>query len=216
MYTLATDATPRSTPPKNEHEILHQFLISLGKAIDAKDAGTGSHSSEVARIAEAIGWAMGITGKEIRWLSMAGLLHDIGKIGIPDSILSKPGPLNDEEWEIIKTHPGKGEAIVRPVEEFGKKKSVADIVRHHHERFDGLGYPDGLMEEEIPLGARIVAVADSISTMLQDRPYQAGRNFDEAMEEILVCAGTRYDPDVVEALMSVREDIKHILPGIDR
>lgn len=195
----------------NDSEILHQFLTSLGKAIDAKDAGTGSHSSEVARIAEAIGWAMGITGQEIRWLHMAGLLHDVGKIGIPDSLLSKPGPLDEEEWEIIKTHPAKGEAIIRPVCEFSAPGSVADIVRHHHERFDGNGYPDGLREDAIPLGARIVAVADTISTMLQDRPYQSSQSFEKVAEEVLHCAGTAYDPDVVEAFLTIQDDIKHVL-----
>ncbi|MBI9080534.1 MAG: HD domain-containing protein, partial [Pseudodesulfovibrio sp.] len=126
---------------QNDSETLHQFLRSLGNAIDAKDPGTRSHSGQVARVAEALGWAMGLSGQEVRWLHIAGHLHDIGKIGIPDAVLTKPGPLNDKEWELIFSHPAKGEAIVRPVAEFAKPGSVADMVLCHHERFDGLGYP---------------------------------------------------------------------------
>lgn len=204
------------TPPAlnpGDSETLHQFLASLSKAIDAKDSGTGYHSTEVARIAEAIGWAMGLSGNDIRWLYMAGLLHDIGKIGIPDSILSKPGLLDEVEWNVIRSHPIKGEAIVRPVGEFDRPGGVADMVRHHHERFDGGGYPDGLEGETIPLGARIIAVADTISTMMQDRPYSSASTFDETADEVLRLAGLNYDPDVVEAFMAVRDDIQHVLAG---
>lgn len=194
-----------------DSETLHQFLVSLGNAIDAKDHGTRFHSGEVAKIAEAIGWAMGLSGREVRWLHMAGLLHDIGKIGIPDSVLTKPGPLTDEEWDLIFSHPEKGDSIVRPVGEFGKPGSVADIVLNHHERFDGSGYPSGHKGTEIPLGARIIGVADSLSTMMQSRSYKKGRSFAEAEAEIVRCSGTAYDPDVVDAFLMVREDIEHIL-----
>jgi HD-GYP domain-containing protein (c-di-GMP phosphodiesterase class II) len=196
---------------QNDSETLHQFLRSLGNAIDAKDPGTSSHSGQVARVAEALGWAMGLSGQEVRWLHIAGHLHDIGKIGIPDAVLTKPGPLNDKEWELIFSHPAKGEAIVRPVAEFAKPGSVADMVLCHHERFDGLGYPSKLKGTDIPLGARIISVADTLSTMMQTRSYHQGRTFTEAADEILRCAGTAYDPDVVEAFMAVRDDIEHML-----
>lgn len=192
-------------------DTLHQFLQSLGAAIDAKHPSTQSHSDQVARIAEAIGWAMGLPGELVRWLQMAGQLHDIGKIGIPDSVLTKAGPLNVEEWEIIFSHPAKGEAIVRPVAEFAKPGGVADIVRSHHERYDGGGYPSGLKGEDIPIGARIVAVADTLSTMMQERPYKNTKTYDEAVDEIVRCAGTAYDPDVVEAFLVVKGDIAHVL-----
>lgn len=199
---------------QNDSEILHQLLTSLSKAIDAKDPGTGSHSMEVARVAEAIGWAMGLSGQEVRWLYTAGLLHDIGKIGIPSSVLTKPGPLSDEEWDVIITHPSQGSEIVRPVEEFGKPGSVADMVLHHHERWDGQGYPDELKGDAIPLGARIISVADVVSTMMQDRPYRPGSNFDKVAEEIIRCSGTAFDPDVVEAFVTVRADIEQLMSSI--
>lgn len=208
---LDPDAEALTALSSSDSETLHQFLIALGNAIDAKDRGTRHHSGEVARVAEAIGWAMGLSGCEVRWLHMAGLLHDIGKIGIPDSVLSKPAPLTDEEWEIIFSHPEKGDAIVRPVGEFGRPGSVADMVLHHHERFDGGGYPKGVKGNDIPLGARIISVADTLSTMMQDRPYRRGRTFDEAAAEISRCSGTVYDPEVVEAFMIVRDDIEHIM-----
>lgn len=217
MYTgnrLDPDTEAVQALTQDDSEILHQFLASLSKAIDAKDPGTGFHSMEVARIAEAIGWAMGLSGQEVRWLHTAGLLHDIGKIGIPQSVLSKPGPLSDEEWRLIFTHPVQGADIVRPVQEFGKPGSVADMVLHHHERWDGQGYPDELRGEAIPLGARIIAVADVVSTLMQDRPYRAGVGFDKAAEEIVRCSGTAFDPDVVEVFVSVRDDIEQLMASI--
>jgi len=204
-----TDAYPVLN--QDDSEVLHQFLKSLGNAIDAKDPNTHSHSGQVARIAEAIGWAMGLSGQDVRWLNIAGHLHDIGKIGMPDTVLAKAGPLNDEEWDLIVTHPAKGEAIVRPVAEFARPGSVADMVLCHHERFDGQGYPGELKGESIPLGARIIAVADSLSTMMQERPYRPGRSFEEAVTEIIKCTGSAYDPEVVEVFLSIKDDIEHVM-----
>ena len=208
---LDQNPEPHTAMNSNDSEILRQLLLSLGNAIDAKDRGTRHHSGEVARVAEAIGWAMGLSNHDVRWLHMAGLLHDVGKIGIPDSVLTKPGPLDDKEWKLIFSHPEKGDAIVRPVGEFSKPGSVADMVLHHHERFDGSGYPKGLKGDEIPLGARIISVADTLSTMMQDRPYRKGRSFEEASKEVLRCSGTAYDPQVVETFMAVLDDIRHIM-----
>jgi HD-GYP domain-containing protein (c-di-GMP phosphodiesterase class II) len=211
--SLTTDSTLSSALGQNDSETLHQFLKALGNAIDAKDAGTGSHSGQVGQIAEALGWAMGLSGQEVRWLHIAGHLHDIGKIGIPDTILAKSGPLNAEEWELIFKHPAKGDAIVRPVAEFAKPGSVADMVLCHHERYDGQGYPAKLKGKNIPLGARIISVADTLSTMMQDRPYRPGRSFAEAADEIIKCSGTAYDPNVVETFLTVRDDIEHVMTG---
>lgn len=209
--SLDPDETNVPALGQNDSETLHQFLSALGNAIDAKHPSTRSHSQEVARLAEAIGWAMGLSGQEVRWLNIAGHLHDIGKIGIPDSVLSKSGALSEAEWEVIYSHPTKGDEIVRPVAEFAKPGSVADIVLCHHERWDGGGYPGGLKETDIPLGARIMAVADTLSTMMQARTYKPARTFEEAVNEIVRCAGTAYDPDVVDAFLAVRDDIKHVL-----
>jgi len=211
--SLDPDAMAFPTLEQDDSETLHQFLRSLGNAIDAKDPGTRSHSGQVAQIAEALGWAMGLSGQEVRWLHIAGHLHDIGKIGIPDAVLTKPGPLNDKEWELIFSHPAKGEAIVRPVAEFAKPGSVADMVLCHHERFDGLGYPAKLKGTDIPLGARIISVADTLSTIMQGRPYRPGRTFNEAADELARCAGKAFDPDVIEAFMAVRDDIEHMMTG---
>jgi len=209
--SMNPDAAAVPAMERNDSETLHQFLRSLGNAIDAKDSGTGSHSEQVARVAEAIGWAMGLSGQEVRWLHIAGQLHDIGKIGIPDSLLSKAAPLDDEEWELIIAHPAKGAAIIRPVAEFATPGGVADMVLCHHERHDGQGYPAELKGDEIPLGARIISVADTLSTMMQNRPYRPGRSFTDAADEIAKCAGTAYDPDVVEVFLTVRDDIEHMM-----
>lgn len=214
--SLNPDFAAAPAMEQNDSEILRQFLEALGNAIDAKDTATRSHSKEVAQVAEAIGWAMGLSGQEVRWLHIAGQLHDIGKIGIPDSVLSKAGPLDDEEWELIVAHPAKGDAIVRPVAEFSKPGSVADMVLYHHERHDGQGYPAELKGDEIPLGARIISVADTLSTMMQNRPYRPGRSFADAADEIMKCAGSAYDPDVVEAFLAVRDDIEHVMSENDK
>lgn len=187
---------------------VHQFAESLGRAMAVKALWACSHSEEVARVAEILALAMGLEADVARMIHLAGHLHDIGKIGIPDCILNKPDRLSREEYLIIQEHAAMGEAIVRPVMGLDGDVSVPDIVRHHHERFDGLGYPDGLRGSEIPLGARIIAVADSLSAMLQNRPYKAPMDFDQAVNELHGLSGSWYDPAVIEAFESVREDIR--------
>ncbi|MGE4424046.1 MAG: HD-GYP domain-containing protein [Pseudodesulfovibrio sp.] len=177
---------------------LHQFAESLGNAIDAKDPHTSMHSDEVAEVARALALAMDLTPSQAAVIHVAGHLHDIGKIGVPDSVLKKQGPLTTAEWRAVRNHPEAGAAILAPVTALSRL-GVVDMVLHHHERWDGKGYPHGLKGAAIPLGARIISVADTLSAMLQDRPYRAALDLDRARREIDRCAGTQFDPAVVAA-----------------
>lgn len=190
--------------------ILHQFSESLGTAIDAKDPFTSLHSEEVAEISHSIALSMGLSPGEADIIHIAGHLHDIGKIGIPDAILKKSEPLTEEEWQFIKKHPDTGANILRPVVSL-LENGIVEMVRHHHERFDGKGYPCGLKGDAIPLGARIIALADSLSAILQNRPYRPSMDFDFAIAEIVNCSGSQFDPEVVTAFMGISEEIRSIL-----
>jgi HD-GYP domain-containing protein (c-di-GMP phosphodiesterase class II) len=126
------------------------------------------------------------------------VLHDIGKVRVPEAILNKPGPLTEAEWAVMKTHPEVGEKILRPIKSLN---AILPIVRHHHERWDGTGYPDRLVGRRIPLGARIVAVCDAYRAMTEDRPYRVALSHEEARQELETGAGSQFDSDCVEALM---------------
>jgi HD-GYP domain-containing protein (c-di-GMP phosphodiesterase class II) len=193
---------------------LHQFAESLGRAVDAKDAWTCAHSEEVAVVSQILALNMGFTPAQAELVHLAGHLHDIGKIGIPDAILQKAGPLTREEFEVIKRHPLIGEAIVQPVKALNGHSGVARMIRHHHERYDGLGYPDGLSGYDIPMGARILAVADSLSAMMQERPYKGAMSFEHAEAEIMAQAGKMYDPRVVRAFQQGREQVLSWIEGM--
>ncbi|MFZ5587342.1 MAG: HD-GYP domain-containing protein [Thermodesulfobacteriota bacterium] len=186
---------------------LHQLAESLGNAVDAKDHCTRSHSEEVAGLGRLLALRMDLGAHQAEIIHIAGHLHDIGKIGVPDAVLGKPGPLTPAEWEMVKLHPVIGADIVRPVAALTGPGGIADMILHHHERFDGAGYPHGLAGAAIPLGARIIAVADSLSAMLQRRPYKPPRALDEAVAEIAGLAGAQYDPQVVRALMACRGEL---------
>lgn len=190
---------------------VHQLAESLGRAMAVKAMWARTHSEEVARVGEELALAMNLAPGVGQLVHLAGHLHDIGKIGIPDFILHKPDRLNQEEYRIIQEHSAMGEAIVRPVMVLDRDISVPDIVRHHHERFDGSGYPDGLRGHEIPIGARIIAVADSLSAMLQDRPYKSPMDFDAAVAELRGLAGIWYDPEVTSALLRIRERVRAVI-----
>jgi len=177
-----------------------QTVISLANAIDIRDSYTKNHSEEIATMAAETAKELGMSEEEIQAVYWGGLLHDIGKIGIPDSILLKPGPLTDEEYEKIRYHTIAGAKIIAPIK---KLAHVAPYVRASHERYDGNGYPDGLKGDEIPLGARIISVVDSYSAITDDRVYRKARTHEEAIEEIKRCSGTQFDPDVVEAFLHV-------------
>ncbi len=179
-----------------------QMVLTLARAMDTRDAYTGGHSERLADWAEAAARLLGSREEEIRHIRWGALLHDIGKIGIPDAILKKPGKLTDEEWAVMRQHPIMGEEILRPVQ---RMHDVARIVRHHHERWDGTGYPDGLKERAIPLGARILSVVDSYSAITDARPYKPARSHEDAVAELRRCAGAQFDPRVVEACCQVIE-----------
>lgn len=175
---------------------MHQLAQSLGNAVDAKDPTTYNHSEDVAKASELLSRLLGLPEKCIETIHLAAHLHDIGKIGIPDAILRKPGRLDKCEMDQIKLHPEIGARIVEPILSFGDPAGVADIILHHHERFDGNGYPHGLKGNEIPLGARIIAIADTLSAMLQNRHYRCGTTFDKTVEEIVRCSGSQFDPEI--------------------
>lgn len=187
--------------------MVHQLAESLGWAIDAKDPCTWSHSEDVAHVSRCLALAMGLSRDMAEIVHVAGHLHDMGKIGVPDAVLTKPGALTGEEWSMIRAHPVIGARIVSPIARMNET-GITDMILHHHERFDGGGYPDGLAGRDIPLGARVIAVADSLSAMLHRRPYREGLSFLQARDEILRCRGTQFDPDVADAFMDV-------LPGIE-
>jgi len=175
---------------------------SLVSAIDAKDAYTRHHSTRVTECTLKIAASMDFSEKELRDLELAALLHDIGKIGVPERILNKPGQLTEEELTVIKEHPGRGESILKPVVEL---KEIARIVRAHHENYDGTGYPDRLRGQEIPLGARIMSVADAFDSVTSERPYRKASSKRAAVKEIIRCSGAKFDPEVVEHFLQVSE-----------
>jgi putative nucleotidyltransferase with HDIG domain len=169
---------------------IFQSLLGLANALEAKDPYTRGHSERVAQLARRIALDAGLERGAAETVAQAGLLHDLGKIGVPEGILRKPGPLSDDEWEVMRRHPVVGAQIVAPLEFFDEG---ARIVLHHHERLDGSGYPDGLCGESIPLGARIVAVADVYDALTSDRPYRARLSHGEALERLLGAAGRTLD-----------------------
>jgi len=176
------------------------LIVAFANAIDAKSPWTQGHSERVTSYALLIAQEMGIHEDELRTLRIAGLLHDIGKIGTYDVILDKPGPLTAEEWQLIKMHPARGGSILRPIKQL---QEVIPIIKHHHERIDGNGYPDGLHGDEIPLLARILCLADSYDAMIADRPYKKGMEKENAFSEIRKKTGTQFDADAVKAFFAV-------------
>jgi response regulator RpfG family c-di-GMP phosphodiesterase/signal transduction histidine kinase len=173
---------------------------SLASAIDAKDEYTRHHSTRVTDFSLKIAAKMGFSEKELSELELAAVLHDVGKIAVPESILNKPGRLSDEEFKLIKEHPVRGEAILSPVIEL---KEIGRVVRAHHERYDGNGYPDRLKGREIPLGARIMSIADTYDSITSERPYRKAASHRYAIKEIISCSGTQFDPEVVENFLEI-------------
>ncbi len=169
-------------------------IAALVNATEARDLYTRGHSERVAHYATLLAREVGISPEEIRTLWLAGLLHDIGKIGVRDAILYKPGPLNEEEYRRVQDHPVLAAQILSPIA--GLRK-VVPLVLHHHERYDGSGYPDGLAGEEIPLGARILAVVDGFEAMTSKRAYRPAFSPEEALERLEQNGGTQYDPELV-------------------
>ena len=179
-----------------------ETIMALALAVEAKDPYSAGHSKRVGYYAMKIGEQMGLNEEMLRTLNDAGVLHDIGKIGIKDEILLKPAPLTADERKIMQQHSVIGEAIVRPIRSLGK---VVALVRHHHERFDGGGYPNGLKGQDIPLGARILAVADTYDAIVTDRPYRKRITLEQAKAELRRNAGTQHDPVIIEAFLKLLE-----------
>jgi len=182
-------------------------LYALARAIDAKSNWTAGHSERVTEVALKIGQNMGLDQKKLDDLHRGGLLHDIGKIGIPPEILDKAGKLTEEEYQLMREHVRIGARILEPIEAYG---AVIPVVLHHHEYYDGSGYPDGLKGEGIDLGARIFTVADHYDALISDRPYRAGLPREKVIGFIKEDSGTKFDPNVVKAFLEVmaQEDME--------
>ena len=193
-----------SADPYQLHRFLKDESLStiqaLAAAVDAKDPYTQGHSSRVARYAVALAQSIGLSDAEVDLVHITGTLHDVGKIGVPDSILKKPSFLDDEERRVMETHPALGEVIIRKAPQLAP---TLPGVRHHHERWDGKGYPDGLAGEGIPQLARLLAVADTFDAMTSDRPYRKGLSWEVAIGEIGKCAGSQFEPRLAEAFVSL-------------
>lgn len=184
-------------------------LIMFANAIELRDQYTRGHVERVVDYSQALARQMGWNSSQTNSLKFGSILHDIGKIYIRESILKKPGSLDEDEWAEMKRHPVVGAELIKNIPYLA---IAIPVVRHHHERWDGQGYPDGLKGEEIPLAARIVMVADALDAMTTSRAYQRKSSPDEAYEEIVKCAGTVFDPDVVEALKGCWHEIRAIMP----
>jgi diguanylate cyclase (GGDEF)-like protein/putative nucleotidyltransferase with HDIG domain len=176
----------------------HDAVVGLAEALTERDRYTGEHSEEVLDLVEQVARGLALDEQEVQRVRYAALLHDIGKVAIPDDILNKPAKLTDDEFDVMKTHTIVGERILRAIPGLG---SVARIVRSEHERFDGTGYPDGLKGEEIPIGARIILACDAYHAMVSDRPYRQAMDHRDAIRELGKHAGTQFDPQVTEVLI---------------
>src|SRR6202453_1837651 len=183
-------------------------LEALGDALDLKDSETEGHSKRVTAYTIALARAMGIGPAQIKIIARGAFLHDIGKMAIPDEILRKPGKLTSEEQDVMREHCARGYNMLRKIPFLAES---AEIVFSHQEHFDGSGYPNSLHGVEIPIGARIFAVADTLDAITSDRPYRKARSFDAAREEILRCSGTQFDPAVIEVFLKVPNELWHEL-----
>src|SRR5947207_3049274 len=193
-------AVASSQGPQALPQTVLDTVTSLAFAIDAKDHYTQGHSQKVSAYAALIAEAMEMSEAEIDEIRLGAVLHDIGKVGIPEQILNKSGPLNPDEWETMKSHVIFGAKILEPLTPLAR---IREMVHHHHEYFDGSGYPDALRGEQIPLGARIVAVADAYDTITSDRTYKKGRSAEGALAELDRCANAQFDARIVEIFVRV-------------
>jgi HD-GYP domain-containing protein (c-di-GMP phosphodiesterase class II) len=202
------------------YDELQRFSVSvirsLTLALDARDPYTAGHSSRVGLYSLWIARKMDLPESKCRELERAALMHDIGKIGVPDQILSKTSRLTDEEFEIMKQHPLHGARILSKMEPKKDMKIAQEVARHHHEKINGLGYPDRLQGKEIPFYARIVAIADAFDAMTTDRPYSKGRTYKEGVEELVRCKNTHFDPIAVDAFEQVMQERNFLINKQER
>ena len=188
-------------------EVLHGLL----RLQAIKSRGTAAHAARCGQYARALAEQLRLPPDEIEAVSVAALLHDLGKIGIPDSILLKPGPLTEKEWQSMRQHPVLSH---RALAQLGGFSDVLPLVRHHHERFDGAGYPDGLSGEDIPSGSRIILVIDAFDAMTSDRPYRRAMPVADAAKELVRCSGSQFDPRMVRAFLLILCGLGHSRPLI--
>lgn len=193
-------------------ELFYKTIKSISSALDAKDRYTHGHSMRVTLYSLALAKKMDLPENLLEEIETAGLLHDIGKIAIPERILLKPGKLTEEEYEIIKSHPELGEKLVAGIE---KLKLVSNWLKYHHERYDGKGYPEGLSGEHIPISSRIIAIADTYDAMTSDRAYRSALPHQVAMDEIRACAGSQFDPKLAEMFLFLNDEIEIIRQNPD-
>lgn len=188
----------------------HDIVDCITSALDARDPYTGNHSRRVSDMACELCHVLGLSADETREIHIAAHLHDIGKIGVPDAVLLKAGKLDDEEWELMKQHPKIGADILAKSPQFAR---IAAIILHHHERYDGKGYPFGAKEEEIPMGSRIIAVCDSIDAMASNRSYRKALPLDVVYGEIEKNKKLMYDPDIAQAMLNHWDIVKQTYSG---
>jgi putative nucleotidyltransferase with HDIG domain len=178
-------------------------LDVLARVMDLSDPATSEHSRDIAELVKQVAALFGIQGEAAEELELAARFHDIGKVAVPEEVLRKPGPLNAHEWDLMACHVEWGAELLRHLPEC---EGIARIVRHHHERYDGRGYPDGLQGEAIPLASRIITVCDAYGAMVSDRPYRSALPQSTALAELRAGAGEQFDPNAVDAMLSVTED----------
>lgn len=186
--------------PADERRIVTELAQGMARALAVRDVETNAHAERVALWTRRLAIEIGLPDAAVFWAETGALLHDVGKIGVPDRILHKAGSLAPDEWALMKRHPVLGGELIAPIARLAHAK---DLVVHHHEAWDGSGYPNGLVGEGIPLAARLFAPVDTYDAITNDRPYRKGRSHDEAMARILAGAGTQFDPTVVEALRRI-------------
>ncbi len=205
FQTLQTfaPATLRVKELEEELDTIHTSLVcAFNQLLDLKDMNTGFHSTRLAEWAMRVARELGMSETAVRDIETAALLHDIGKMGIPDSILKKPDKLTNDEYDLMKKHPEFGWQVVRM---FPHLDRASLFILHHHEAFDGRGYPGKLLGSEIPVASRIVAVIDTFDAMVSSRPYRRGLPFEEAMRRLILASGTQFDPAVVQCFMKIAE-----------
>jgi len=193
---------------RNKPAEIESMVSVLTSAIEARDSYTFGHSLRVEKMSARIGKLLGLRPNYIEIIQLAVRLHDLGKIGIPDSILLREGPLPDQDFQVIQRHPVIAEDIIKGTKAL---RFLLPFIKHHHERFDGYGYPDGLAGSDIPLGARLITVADAIDAMLSDRPYRKALTVAAALSELKVHSGNHFDPQIIASI----ESLYPIIKGLD-